>query len=574
MWRIACGVIVAIGALATGCAPATPARNAAPADGAAQQAPRATKTLTIAQLNGVQLYGPWDFSNTSGGGAALAEIHTVGLVTDGRQGGVEPRLAEKLPSFDDGSISILPDGRLQTIWKLRPDAKWQDGTPLTADDLAFSFEIFKHPELLSTIDSAMRQASEVRAQDPRTLLVTFRSTYYRARDIGHRDLWPYPRHLLAEAFDGEKAGFLKEPYFTTDYVNLGPFRLVEFGLGQNQVFEAFDGYFLGRPQIDRVILRTISDSNTILANLKAGAIDIAGERTLPPDTVAQIRREWNVDGGGTVADRQENWWYAAVQFSPEFGRPPVLSQDVRIRRALVYGLDRETVGETLLAGLPDTSADSFMRKNDPRAAAVGAPFAAYRYDVNRAVQEFAGAGWRAGSDGRLVNQAGEQLAFEVRAPQVNAVEVALVSNYWRQLGADVSELLPAPALYRDREWKSKFPGVEISARNANEKPFLYLDSRLHPGPENRWEGPTVTHYANPALDRLIDSLQRALDEAQQGQILRQLGEIGSNDLPLMPLYFNVASAPMLKGVRALGDDYAASGGVGTYSRNSHTWDRD
>src|SRR5437870_13134768 len=64
------------------------------------------KTITIGQLNPIKSYGPWEFSTTAGGGASLAEVHTVGLVSEDRDGNLDPRLAARLPSLDDGTIAI------------------------------------------------------------------------------------------------------------------------------------------------------------------------------------------------------------------------------------------------------------------------------------------------------------------------------------------------------------------------------------------------------------------------------------------------------------------------------------
>ena len=130
-----------------GCAPAGPAASrpaSSPQDGATAGL---KKTLGIGQINTVRMYGPWDFGNTAGGGSALLELHTVSLKTSGRNGGVEPRIAERLPSFDDGSIVVLPDGRMRVTWTLRRDVKWHDGARLTADDLAFSWQLAVRPDL-------------------------------------------------------------------------------------------------------------------------------------------------------------------------------------------------------------------------------------------------------------------------------------------------------------------------------------------------------------------------------------------------------------------------------------------
>jgi ABC-type transport system substrate-binding protein len=78
-------------------------------------------------------------TTTSGGWQSLNEIHSNGLVTsDTHSRRPIPRLAAKLPSLEDGSISVLPNGRMRVTYTLRTDVTWQDGAPFTAQDLVFT----------------------------------------------------------------------------------------------------------------------------------------------------------------------------------------------------------------------------------------------------------------------------------------------------------------------------------------------------------------------------------------------------------------------------------------------------
>src|SRR5207249_317128 len=139
-------------------------------------------------------------------------------------------------------------------------------------------------------------------------------------------------HLLGAAFVGEREAFLNLPYWTTEYVGLGPFRVTDFGLGENLVLDRFDDYFLGRPRVDRILVRIIPDLNTLLTNLEAGAIDVATESTVGADAGALLRDQWSKTGGGTVLDKPSVWRFISIQFNPEYGRPRELREDVRVRR--------------------------------------------------------------------------------------------------------------------------------------------------------------------------------------------------------------------------------------------------
>jgi peptide/nickel transport system substrate-binding protein len=557
--------------LLAGCAPASPTPDrVAPAPGGA--APEPEKTIVVGQLNAIKSYGPWDFGQVGGGGAGLAEVHTVALVTEDLHGGLEPRLAAALPSFDQSTIVIQPDGRMRTTWKLRPNVRWHDGAPFTSADLEFSFAVSRDPELLAggTANSGFSQLESIEAIDPLTAVATWRTVSSQAVALGWRELWPFPQHILAEAFQ-DRDVFQAMPYFTTDYVHLGPYRLMDFGMGEQQVFRRFDDYFLGRPKVGTIILRTIPNGNTLVANLMAGAVDVAPDRTISSEVALRLRDEFQQSGEGVVLHRQDAWVHASFQFDPQFAQPVELARDVRLRRGLGYAFDREAIREFALPGISDTSADTLLLARDRRNEVAGQPFARFRFDAARAVQELAAGGWQRGADGRMVNAAGRQIQIQVKVEDERwQQEVALIADYWRRIGIDALEYMPSRALARDREHRAAFPAVTVRARGVADRVFTGYDGRLQATLQNRWQGPNLAHYANPALDSLIDRLYATLDEREQGLILRDMMEIFATDVPVLPLYYAASFGVVRKGVYALQYDFAVVGGT---ARNAHLWDR-
>jgi peptide/nickel transport system substrate-binding protein len=563
--------LIAVTLLGCTAAPVAP-RSDAPR--AAEGQPARSKTLTVAVLNAISGYSPWDFNITGGGSNSVAEIHTMGLVSEDSNGNLDPRLAASIPSFADGTLVVHPDGRMDTIWKIRPGVRWHDGTPVTADDFVFTWEILREPEFLTAAAREINRAEAVEAPDAATLVVTWKGPFYRAFGMDFRRYWPFPRHILGEAFKGDRQAFKAHPYFTTEYVSTGPFRLVDFGLGEQQVYERFDGYFLGQPRVNTVIIKTIANANALFASLQAGAVDIAADKTFSGDIAVELRDQWRLTGDGLVLSRQDNMLYGLFQFDPQYARPVELGQEVRLRRGLMHAVDRDAIREAMLPGFPDTSGDTFMTARDARTPTVGQPFARYPYDANRAAEELAAGGWRRAEDGRLVNRDGRRVEIEVRgALDTWSREVALIADYWRRQGIEATETVPARAA-RDNEYVSVFPGVVVRARGSNEQFLDAFDGRLQATAENRWAGGNNGHYANANLDRLLDELVSMLDVRQQGMALREIGEIMAADLPAMPLYYRTTFAAVRKGTHALRDDYTATGDVGGMARHAHLWDRE
>lgn len=563
--RLGLGLLVV--ALA-GCAPAGPPQSSGDRPGAPGES-AAPKTLTIGQAEPTRGFAPW-FIRGNPRPLQYWELHTNFLVTAGKQGTPEPRIAEKIPSVDDGTITMLADGQMRTVWKLRPNVKWHDGAPFTAADVVFGWQVMAHPDIPVQRGPTLRAMTTIEAPDPSTLVITYRIPYYLATELGYRELYPLPKHLLEDAFQADPAGFQNLPFWSSGYVHTGPFRVAEFTPGERVVFERFDQFFLGRPKVDTIVARYIGDNNTTLSNLLAGAIDIAGE--LPSEMAARLRDDWRASGDGFVLTEPSFWRFISIQFHPEWGGPPELQTDVRIRRGLLFGLDRDAVRAVLLPGFSDTEGDTFMAKGDPRSAVVGLPFARYPYDATRATQELTEAGWRRAADGRTLNQAGQQARLNLRTSGEYETELSLVASYWRALGIEVTQEVMPGALARDPEYIAKFPGLEITAQGVGDRILRRLDSRMHPLAENRYVGSNGGHYVNPSMDALTDRLSVTINEREQAQFLREAADIMATDLPLLPVYFHVSTVAALKHVRGL-EDFPGSSQAGTTARSSHLWDR-
>jgi ABC-type transport system substrate-binding protein len=116
-------------------------------------------------------------------------------------------LAESLPELDSDSWRVFPDGRMETTYRLKPGLSWHDGTPLTAEDFAFSWRIYSSPGLGFASAPPLHAIEGVAAPDLRTITVQWRLPYPGAATLSQRDreLPPLPRHLLTAAFEQQSA---------------------------------------------------------------------------------------------------------------------------------------------------------------------------------------------------------------------------------------------------------------------------------------------------------------------------------------------------------------------------------
>src|SRR5438093_2719086 len=196
----------------------------------------------------------------------------------------------------------------------------------------------------------------VLASDPRTLVIQWRGAYADAGSLELDGLVPLPKHLLEEPFadygrSGVREVFLARPFWTVDYVGAGPYRLTRWEPGAQLEGEAFSGHVLGRPKIDRLVVRVIPDENSVLTVVLAGGqLDYTNFQTLKADHLPILRRDWEAAGKGAVAPVKNSGTTLTPQQRPEFVSDRALL-DVRVRRAIAHTLDRQSVNEGAFNGI-------------------------------------------------------------------------------------------------------------------------------------------------------------------------------------------------------------------------------
>ena len=536
------------------------------------------KTLTVGISNDVDALSIMGSSTTSGGWQSLNELHSQGLVTADRD--VQrpvARLSTQVPSFENGGIELSPEGRMKTVYPLRRDVTWQDGAPFTAADMVFAHELNADREMPFLNRDAIQEMQSVEAPDDFTFVIYWRGPYYQGDAVGLRALWPHPRHLLEEPYrTAGRQAFVNLPYWTTDYLHLGPFRLTSYSPGEQMVFAAYDGYFLGRPKVDRVVVRIHNDEPTLYAAVLADTIDILMDNSLSADLGLLLKEEWDRSGKGTVHLGTGTTRFLSPQFDPTIQSfAPAL--DPRVRQALTHAIDRKAVSETVQRGHGEFIANALLPPGDRLYQPTRDGFARYTFDQARARNMLGQLGWNMGPDGVLVGPGGQRFQVSLWTTEGGESEIAVIADYWKQVGVAAEQYIVPGAIVRDREARSRYPGFETSARGSGDSILSRVDSRVSAGPRNNYSGANRGHYVNPRMDELIDRYRQSVSEQEQGQSIRAISDLMAEDLPLMLLYYNPTTPAVRRGVRALADFQGgaeASRLFGTFTRNAHEWDLD
>ncbi len=565
------------------CAPPPRAQDAGnDATGGSGQAQR--KVLNMGLRTILDAFSVAGSSTTSGGGLAYIEIHSQALFTsDKTTGRPIPRLLAEHPSLDNGGLRITDDGRMVATYRLRHDVRWADGAPLTTRDLLFTYRLVQNPAI-PIIDrgpsSLMDTAS---APDDHTFVITWKQPYYMADAIGLRAFWPLPAHLLEADYvaiveeQRDSLAFLARPYWTSEYVHVGPFKLVEFTHGVEAVFDAVDGYFLGRPRVDRIVVKQFADPNTALANALSGAIDLASDGVLEVENAIDLKARWDREAGGKVYFGTGTTQFVSIQFDATVPDYQSVVQDKRVRQALYHAIDRDAYAEVISGGIPDKGAHALLPPDNPLYASVRDGWKQrYPYDSSRSAALLEQAGWRRGADGLLANATGDRLRVEARNTAGNEERSAIIADMWRKVGVDAEISIVPAARVRDTQFRQQFPGGEITARGSQDSILTRLECAEQPTPQNRFSGNNRGHWCNQDYERLVNGYRTNLREEGRGQAIKTIQDLVLEELPILLLNYQVSVVFARKSVTAFEDDFAGGSEAGriygTYSRNAHEWD--
>jgi len=581
LWRTA----LAIGLVGLLAACASPQAGQLPASGTAPQAatgaPRGAKTMTIGVSSGVQSFGIMGSASGAGGWDAMVELFAEGLVTaDVHSRQPVGRLAARLPSLDDGSIAMLPDGRMKVVYTIRQGVTWQDGVPFTAHDLVFSAKLDGDTGL-PTIDSqATRLIDSFEAPDDSTFILYFKGPYYLGGVLGPQLLWPEPEHLLGDAYaryldDKNPDDVAALPYWSTGYVNLTPFKLTAFDPGTSLTMQAYDGYFLGRPKIDTVLVRIFGDGSALYANLLAGTADIFTATAISQEQSFQLKDQWESTGQGRVVFAEGNMWFLSPQARPAMQTEPA-NLDPRVRAALYLAVDRETLTELLLNGRKNETAYSLLPPSDPLYEVTKDSMRPYAYDSDRARAQLADLGWILGADGSLHNTAdGRAFKNTLSATAGQDRAVAFMADNWRKIGLQVDELIIPQARARDLQFRASYPNWEYSTGGWADQ-VLGRVAAPAASAANRWSGSNRGGYEDPQLQALIDVYRASPSIQEQRREMQAISDYFVDQLPFLPLYFNPLPIGVRTGIRAFDDLEGGADGApyGTPTRDAYLWDVD
>jgi peptide/nickel transport system substrate-binding protein len=489
---------------------------------------------------------------TAGGDRHIRHIaHDYLTVEDERQAW-HPQLAADMISVERGTWRVNPDGTMDTVWTIHQNVRWHDGQPFTADDLLFAFTVYKDPAIATRVRSGLNLMESARVLDPHTLEVHWSQPYFAANEA--TGLFPLPRHLLEDLYRQDKQAFMNSPWFSNEFVGLGPYRLVQWAPGSHMEFARFDAYYRGTPPLDTVIMRWLGDANAMIANIMAGAFDAMLPVGVRLEEALELKQRWQGTGHQVVADLSGRLRHIEIQHRAEYARPVNGLTNPTVRRAVYHATDRRTLVDLMNPGLNAEPADSWLPAGHELRAQLEPTIPQFPYDLARAQQLLAQVGWVRGADGMLTSQAtGEPFQLRLWNTQSSAAdrEMNAVADSWKGVGVQTELYLIPAALGSDRHHRATLPGAGLTGVPYGDFWVDRLHTRNVTSEANRWVGSNRGGYSNPKVDELLDRLVVTIVPVERLALHRQLLQEQLGEVALMPLYYDLDPTLMLKGVRGV-----------------------
>ena len=414
------------------------------------------------------------------------------LLSRGDHLNVAPGLAERWE---------IPDP-LTYIFHLHRGVKFQDGHPLTARDVKWTFDSLLQGKIRSTKAAVYRFVGHIDAPDDSTVI-------FHMKEADATLLW----NLSDGAMGIVPYGSLDE--ITRHPVGSGPFQFVSAETDREVILERNNDYWGEKAKLDRVRFAVVPDETTEALELRKGSGDVA-INSLTPDTVLTLARE-----PGLAVERGPGTRLAYLAFNL---RDPIL-KDARVRQAIAYALDRKPMIDYLWRGQAQLArsvlpTQSWAYDGDVRA---------YPHDPEKAKLLLDAAGHPAANGVRF------HITMKTSLDANTRMMVAVMQQQLRDVGIVLDIRSFESATFFSDVIHGAFQMYGLRWIGGNEDPdifeYAFHSAKFPPNGANRG------FYANPKVDELIDKARREVDPAVRKPLYAEVQRILAEDMPYVNLWY-------------------------------------
>jgi peptide/nickel transport system substrate-binding protein len=455
-----------------------------------------------------------------------------------------PDLAASIPTMENGSVKLIdageknddgtPKQKMEVTWNIRPDAKWDDGTPVTADDFIFGWEVMKDDsqEIIDRESAERVESMVAQGDDKKTLVVTYKQPYAFYDDFSLHGA--YPSHLLRARYkkpDGTTNNMKKDKYGRQPASN-GPFKFKEWLPGQYISYVKNPQYF-APPAIDEVTFRIIPNNVAMKSALIAG--DIHG--TIPSGglSIPEIEELRSEHGDKFNYYSVPGLVWAHIDFNLD---SPLL-KDKRVRKAIAHAINRKQLIDELFYG-KYTISHTYL---PPRHWGYKKDVNTLDFNLEQAAKLLDEAGWKQSKEGEVRKKGKEKLSLSISAvagiKDIEQLQQVIQSDL-RKIGVDLKiDNKPAKVFFGELARYRKFPHLSFYSWVMSPSSWgnTLWQGDMIPSEENSWQGQNYPGWNNAEATELLRKIPTILDLKKRKEMLARVQEIWVDELPSVPMYF-------------------------------------
>ena len=506
-----------------------------------------------------------------------------GLITENPiTGKQEPALAE--------SWEISPD-KLKIVFNLRPNLRWSDGEPLTADDVIFTYnQLYLNEEIPSNARDSLRVGQSRSLPTVRKLgelQVEFSISEPFAPFLGSTGLPILPAHVLGQSVDEKDED--GDPLFLSKWgidtppeeiiVN-GPYQLESYSTSQRIIFKRNPYYWkkdaTGEqlPYIERIVWKIVESTDTSFLQFRSGSLDSIG---VNPEYFSLLKRE-EKRGKFTIYNGGPAYGSTFISFNLNTGKrdgkplvDPIKSRwfnNVNFRQAIAYSIDRERIINNIYRGLGSL-------QNSP--ISVQSPYyygelKGYEYNPEEGKQLLLEAGFKYNEDNQLLDQEGNEVRFSLITNAGNKIREAMGSQIQQDLAKigirvdfqPIAFNVLVGKLSNSLDWECHLLGLTGGNEPNNGANVWFTDGNLHmfnqkPQPGSTpIEGRQVAEWEEKIGQLYIEAAQE-LDEEKRKEIYQETQALTEEYVPFIYLVNSLSLGAVRD--RIEGIQYSALGGA-------------
>jgi peptide/nickel transport system substrate-binding protein len=426
-----------------------------------------------------------------------------------------------VPGLAD-SVELAEDGKTYT-YHLNPTVTWHDGEPFTADDVIFSFEAQSNPDTTSnytgTFNNTVASWTKI---DDHTLEVVATEVLAPLVFMSNSYSPIVPQHI----WEGVPlADWASDPGSTGQdparVVGTGPFKFQEWVQGERLTLVRNDEYWDVVPNIAEIIYQVWPDEPAALEALRAGDLDFF--QNIQASEVESIQAEESLDV--EIYDTYDfGFWGLNLDTAKT-----TLFQDVEVRQALLYALDRQSIVDNIQLGYAEVAHGSQAKLSI--AYAPDKIRTKYNFDPEKAKQLLDQAGWVPG-EGGIREKDGQRLSFDLMYPTgtpATEQQVAFIQEQWAAVGIEANpngvdfNAVLVPAITESFDYDVVLLGFSWSVDGDQSAMF---------SSDQYKEGFNFMKYSNPEVDRLNEEANRELDPERRVELLIESANLVNDDAPV------------------------------------------